>query len=50
MMIENQSCGEFSREREKSLVRHYPYFLGEDNPSSPRFDAAARQVKAGLLN
>jgi hypothetical protein len=26
-VIENQSCGEFSMEGEKSLVRHYPYFL-----------------------
>src|SRR5580698_6908406 len=25
-MIENQSCGELIRRREKSLVRHYPYF------------------------
>jgi hypothetical protein len=26
-MIENQSCGDFNRGEEKSLVRHYPYFL-----------------------
>jgi hypothetical protein len=29
-VIENQSCGDFNRGAEKSLVRHYPYFLGED--------------------
>jgi hypothetical protein len=28
-MIENQSCGHFSRAGGKGLVRHYPYFLGD---------------------